>query len=135
MTRFLSNKLTGEIDEQDLEVAKEILRTKFVVGILKEFNKTMEHFEKYFEWQIINRPHRMKCVENMISGGSNRHRFTRDHVIKGSRAYSLLHWQNQFGKLTLAEYSSGRISIIALLVSSNKMLSTSATVAANTLYS
>lgn len=96
MTRFLSNKMSGEVKEQDLEIAKEILRSKFVIGILKEFNKTMEHFEKYFEWQIINRPYRMKCVSNIISGGSNRHRYAREHVIKGSRAYSLLHWQNQF---------------------------------------
>lgn len=46
MTRFLSKQMSGEVTEQHLEIAKEILRTKFVVGILKDLNKTIEHFGK-----------------------------------------------------------------------------------------
>lgn len=95
MTRWLSKQYEGEVSAQHLDLAKEILRTKFVIGLLPELGKSLEHFEKYFGWQILNRPHRKKCVEELISGGSNRNNSPRRMPSIGSREYDVLMGQFQ----------------------------------------
>jgi hypothetical protein len=55
MTRWLSNQLTGSLSEQHLKLAKQILRSKFVVGLYNRMEKSMEHFEKYFEYERLTK--------------------------------------------------------------------------------
>ncbi len=95
MTRWLSNQRTGDLSDRHLTLAKEVLRTKFVVGLLPEIEKSMQHFEKYFGWQIINRPHRKKCVEGLLSHGANRHQTPQEGRAKDPVGYDALLSQNK----------------------------------------
>jgi hypothetical protein len=95
MTRWLSNQRTGDLSDHHLTLAKEVLRTKFVVGLLPEIEKSMQHFEKYFGWQIINRPYRKKCVEGLLSHGANRHQTSQESRAKDPVGYDALLSQNK----------------------------------------
>jgi len=49
MTRFLTNELTkGELTVEDVNLAKEIVRQKCLVGLLKEKGESFSRFERYF---------------------------------------------------------------------------------------
>lgn len=51
LTRMITNKLTGPVDENDLEDAKHFLQTKCLVGLTNEFSESYHRFVKYFAWQ------------------------------------------------------------------------------------
>eukprot|EP00591_Stephanopyxis_turris_P016685 CAMPEP_0195537986 /NCGR_PEP_ID=MMETSP0794_2-20130614/49023_1 /TAXON_ID=515487 /ORGANISM="Stephanopyxis turris, Strain CCMP 815" /LENGTH=239 /DNA_ID=CAMNT_0040671895 /DNA_START=35 /DNA_END=751 /DNA_ORIENTATION=- len=104
MTRFLSGQLSGEVTSEHLELAKKILRTKTLIGLLPKIETSMERFAIYYGWELVNRPHRLKCVQRHLDGGSNQNKFSRKKVEKGSQGYSLLSWQNKFD-LKLYEYA------------------------------
>lgn len=89
MTRWLSNKREGALTDENLYLAKEVLRKKFVIGLFSELEESMVHFEKYFRWQVINRTHREKCVNMFIAEGK---KMKPDERIpsKGSKAYDAL---------------------------------------------
>ena len=55
MTRFLVNEPTkGELSNDDLKLAKEILRRKCLVGLLKEKGESFARFERYFGFPLKN---------------------------------------------------------------------------------
>jgi len=66
MTRFLTNELTkGELTDHDLEVAKEVLRQKCLVGLLEEKGETFERIQKYFGWRPKNE-NEQNCLEKKL---------------------------------------------------------------------
>ena len=52
MTRMLANKMTGKIGAADLDVAKEVLRRKFVIGLWEDKTESMRRIEQYFGWKF-----------------------------------------------------------------------------------
>ena len=49
----MTNQITkGQIDRNDLELAKEILRKKCLVGLLSEKGESLSRFERYFGWKL-----------------------------------------------------------------------------------
>jgi hypothetical protein len=49
MTRFLTGELTkGELTKADVNIAKEIIRRKCLVGLLNEKGESFARFERYF---------------------------------------------------------------------------------------
>jgi hypothetical protein len=50
MTRALSNAGTRNVTEEHLKAAMDIIRRKFLVGLLNRKDESMERYEKYFEW-------------------------------------------------------------------------------------
>eukprot|EP00521_Asterionellopsis_glacialis_P009291 CAMPEP_0195287232 /NCGR_PEP_ID=MMETSP0707-20130614/4378_1 /TAXON_ID=33640 /ORGANISM="Asterionellopsis glacialis, Strain CCMP134" /LENGTH=437 /DNA_ID=CAMNT_0040346965 /DNA_START=100 /DNA_END=1413 /DNA_ORIENTATION=+ len=52
MTRFLSNKLQGELTHEDESRARKVLRTKCLIGLLKHKGESMYRFERYFGWKV-----------------------------------------------------------------------------------
>jgi hypothetical protein len=53
MTRVLINELTkGELTRDDVNLAKEVMRRKCLIGLLKEKGETFARFERYFGWQL-----------------------------------------------------------------------------------
>ena len=66
MTRFLTNELTkGELTEHDLEIAKEVLRQKCLIGLLEEKGETFERIQKYFGWRPKN-DEEQGCLEKKL---------------------------------------------------------------------
>ena len=68
MTRFLSDKETGEVYEYDLDVAKKVLKEKCLIGFLYNLEESMKRFEKYFHW---NDTKNEKCFNDLIEFSEN----------------------------------------------------------------
>lgn len=51
VVRILSESMTGPIDMDNLEVAKEVLRRKFIVGLLDNKRGSFARFDHYFKWK------------------------------------------------------------------------------------
>ena len=104
MTRFLSNALSGELTPEHEAIAKEVLRTKCIIGLLKDKTETMRRFEYLFAHKAKERSQRREeCVEKLLFWdwpGKNRH----TAVERGSEAWDMLYKQNSFD-LRLFEYA------------------------------
>ena len=101
LVRILSESMTGPIDMDNLEVAKEVLRRKFIVGLLDNKRGTFARFDHYFKWK--DSPDYQKefgCRKQLMD-----EKYTPRHPIrKDSDTWKLLHEQNRFD-VHLYEYS------------------------------
>ena len=99
MTRFLSNKMAGELSIDDEALAKEILRTKTLVGLLERKHESLRRFRLFFGWDVVNE----NCDEKLLnwgwSGNSNY-----SPIQEGNEVWSLLMDQNTFD-MRLYEYA------------------------------
>ena len=66
MTRFLTNKRKERIGPNHLQLAKEILRKKCIVGLHDEIEQSMQLFEDYFGWTAMNEKSNKICHEEII---------------------------------------------------------------------
>ena len=51
MVRTLVNKMEGPLEPSDIEIAKEIIRQKCIVGLLDEMGETIRRFHSYFGFE------------------------------------------------------------------------------------
>ena len=104
MTRFLTNKMGGELTPEDEAMAKEILRTKCLVGLLSEKTESMRRFQEYFGWREKYENHQNQdCQDKLLQWGwrgKNKHQM----IKEGSDAWNLLKEQNTFD-IRLYEYA------------------------------
>lgn len=105
MTRFLSNTLSGELTPEHEAIAKEVLRTKCLIGLLHSKTETMRRLQQLFNIQAKNAPTQLRdeCQEKLLYWdwpGKNRHEL----VAKGSEAWNVLYKQNTFD-VRLYEYA------------------------------
>merc|ERR1712127_947286 len=105
MVRQLTSSFEGDLTEDHLIVAKEIIRDKFMVGLLHEKEKTMDRFEKFFRWKYrVNPTNQEKCRVELLSSGSNSNAANKKAKPKpGDQAYELVAWQNKMD-IALYEY-------------------------------
>mmetsp|Transcript_53792 Transcript_53792/g.114279 ORF Transcript_53792/g.114279 Transcript_53792/m.114279 type:complete len:492 (-) Transcript_53792:27-1502(-) len=103
MTRFLSNTLSGELTPQHEAIAKEVLRTKCLVGLLREKTETMRRLEVLFNLKAKeSSKRREECQEKLLYWdwpGKNRH-----EPVTGGEAWDILYKHNTFD-LRLYEYA------------------------------
>lgn len=104
LTRFLTATYSGKLGPEHEAVAKEVLRTKCLVGLLKEKTETMRRFSYLFDNLMIERSQRSaECTEKLLYWdwpGKNRHEL----VLEGDPAYERLYEQNMFD-IRLYEYA------------------------------
>ena len=103
MTRFLTNKLGGQLTPDDEATAKEVLRTKCLVGLLNRKTESMQRFKTYFGWKTLDNDESRDCEEKQLHWGwtgKNKH----DKLEVGSDAWNLLKEQNSFD-IRLFEYA------------------------------
>ena len=95
MTRFLTNELTkGELTEDDLNVAKEVLKRKCLIGLLEEKGETFERIEKYFGWKPKNSSEQ-ECLEKKLEWAwPMKHRHY--SVEEGTDAWYYISAQNKY---------------------------------------
>ncbi|KAL7536172.1 hypothetical protein ACHAXR_008757 [Thalassiosira sp. AJA248-18] len=97
MTRQLSNQLGGELTDENLQNAMEVVRTKFLVGLMTKIEPTMARAEKYFRWTFhVNPPNQEACRERLMSGGSNSNKKNKKPLTEADPAWELLAHQNNF---------------------------------------
>jgi len=74
LTRQLSNKPEGDLSDDDLNLAMEVVRRKVIVGLMTEIEATMERFERFFRWTYhVNPSPQETCRENHINSLEKEH--------------------------------------------------------------
>uniref|UniRef100_A0A7S4MTT3 Sulfotransferase domain-containing protein n=1 Tax=Odontella aurita TaxID=265563 RepID=A0A7S4MTT3_9STRA len=94
MVRFLSGKMDGDVSTDHLAVAKEVLRTKFVVGLLTNKDGSVERFEHYFGWAYQDQAGWV-CQRKVVDGEPSSNESSKYFVKEGNQAWNLLLWQNK----------------------------------------
>jgi len=125
MVRKLVNKMEGPLMMEDLELAKEIVRTKCIVGLMDHMEESMRRFSQVFGWnnanpsssqqQLLPSPSNTNdvnqeiqnlnvqtCMKNILEkGGENK--FAHPTEVEGSMAWELLKLKNVWD-MQLYEY-------------------------------
>ena len=75
VTRFLTHEYTGQLTEEHVVMAKEVMRRKVVVGLIDKFGDSLKRFELYFDWwqtKIKSDPEsKMKCQQARALASQN----------------------------------------------------------------
>lgn len=103
MVRSLTNTMTGDLTEEHLQISKELLRTKFLVGLLDEKTESLRRIESYFGWKLPSRVSQT-CKNNMMyfePQSKNIHSVLNDET---SEDYQVLLKHNQYD-MELYEYA------------------------------
>ena len=105
ITRQLANQPSGDLDDRHLKIAMEVIRRKFMVGIMKKLKESMTRFEKFFRWKYhVNPTNQEACRERLTGGGSNSNEKNKKEKPKpGEPLWDLLAAQNLFD-IQLYEY-------------------------------
>mmetsp|Transcript_6485 Transcript_6485/g.10147 ORF Transcript_6485/g.10147 Transcript_6485/m.10147 type:complete len:660 (+) Transcript_6485:44-2023(+) len=100
MTRFMTNRMTGELTKEDMEQAKQILKEKFLIGLLDDLDETVYRIMKYNEWKFsTDETEKMKqedCIRDLTTVGSAINPDPYEIPTRGTQAYALITWQTQF---------------------------------------
>jgi hypothetical protein len=95
MTRFLINELTKrELTENDLSIAKEVLRQKCLVGLLEEKVETLDRLQNYFGWGPKDDDEK-ECLEKKLDW-SWPMKHNHPKIEKESKAWALIAAANSF---------------------------------------
>jgi len=98
LTRTLSNRMEGDLLDEDFNLAIEVLRRKFFVGLVSNIEETMERFERFFRWTYhVNPPNQEICRVSLVTTGSNSNKSVRkDKPEVGDPVWELFAMQNQY---------------------------------------
>jgi len=93
MTRSLTGQVRGEITQDHLNLAKEILRRKCIIGLFDHHEETMRRFKIYFNWDDSER--KQDCINKMMMKTlSSRQEYS--SLSKDSLGWELLMMRNRF---------------------------------------
>lgn len=102
MTRLLSHyPLEGDLtDDRYVAIAMEVVRHKFIVGLMSDMERSMDRFEKFFRWKFRVSPTSQEaCRQRLLSKGSNSNadsKEKKEKAIPGTATWDLLVSQNRY---------------------------------------
>jgi len=98
LTRQLSNQPAGDLTDKNLLIAKNVIRRKFMVGLVSNIEATMDRLEKFFRWTYhVNPPNQEICRQALIDRGANSNaQSTKPKPEPGSDEWKMLEWQNKY---------------------------------------
>jgi len=104
MTRFLVGKMIGMLERIDVDIAKEILRRKVLIGLVVDVEGSVTRFNKYFGYDNNSPPSKelQDCMDTFLKSGSNKNVHTL--IEEGGIAWRILRANNLFD-LELYEYA------------------------------
>ena len=102
MVRFLTNELERDLTPRHLDLAKEVLRKKCIVGLLEEKGDSWLRLERFFGWRFPSQESRECQIRLLHWGWPNKH--SHPTVEEGSTAWALLYKQNELDMM-LYEYA------------------------------
>ena len=94
LTRILSNHTGGTITDHHIQLAKETLRRKFLVGIFSNMKFSLKRFEKRFSWYIGDEE-ASKCEQSIIEKAMAKYKKI-PMLEEGSLSWKLLERRNKF---------------------------------------
>lgn len=93
MTRFLSNELEGDLTLEHLDISKEVLRKKCIVGLFDEKSESFLRLERFFGWKFPAQKNR-ECLDRLLNWGwSNKN--SHPLIEEESMAWELLYKHNE----------------------------------------
>lgn len=127
MTRMLTGTMEKKLTRRHLEVAKEVLGRKCLVGFVDTFTESMERFVKFFRFEhvkSVNKHHtvgstseedgieaKRKCADKLMKTGVNRHEYPK--LSQDSDAWRALYRKNildmQLYKLALEQFHKQKV--------------------------
>ena len=97
MTRQLSNQLAGDLTEDNMNAAMEVVRSKILVGLMSQIESTMSRFEKFFRWTYhVNPTNQEICRAGLMNGGANSNKKNKKPLKEGDPVWDMLAQQNNF---------------------------------------
>jgi hypothetical protein len=101
MVRYLSGKTSGEVTNDHLSVAKEVLRRKFVIGLLDQKEESAKRIQQFFapKWDPNGEGLEEGCRRMVVNDVQ-----AQSSVKEGNQAWNLLVWQNKLD-MKLFEYA------------------------------
>ena len=94
LVRFLSSELDGDLTDEHLAIAKEVLSQKCLVGLLHRKEESFHRFEQYFGW-VSKSKIQTDCRNRLLQWGwSNKH--SHPEVEVGSVVWDLLSKENSY---------------------------------------
>jgi len=91
MVRMLSNAKLGGVNESHLELAKKILREKFIVGMSDQMDETFRQLEMYYGWS----EEKAGCIEfHLHSAPSNKNKYP--EVDQGGQVWNAITTKNKY---------------------------------------
>lgn len=97
MTRFLSNQLQGEITFDHVVIAKEVLRTKCLIGLKEFLWASIKRYEFFFDWKYDKDPAKQyECRKKKLLEDIDLNEFEQPKVEEGTQEWTMLLWQNKF---------------------------------------
>lgn len=92
LTRKLSNHPSGELTDDHIKVALEVIRRKFLVGLGKHIDASFTRFEQYFRWIYkVNPVHQEQCRSGLVEDKTQV-----EKPVEGGTEWQLIEFQNQF---------------------------------------
>ena len=92
LTRKLSNHPSGELTEDHIKVALEVIRRKFLVGLGKDIGASFIRFEQYFRWTYkVNPVNQEQCRNGLVQNKTQV-----EMPAEGGTEWQLIEFQNQF---------------------------------------
>jgi len=98
LTRQLSNQPAGDLTDTNLIIAKNVIRQKFMVGLVSNIEATIDRLEKFFRWTYhVNPPNQEICRQALIARGANSNvQNAKPKPEPGSEEWKMLEWQNKY---------------------------------------
>ena len=119
MTRFLSNKLGGELTVDDEALAREVLRTRALVGLLRKKHESYQRFKDYFGWRVNDAyPEKVACEDKHLEWGWMASDYK--NVAEGSEEWNALKMSNTFD-MRLYEYAEKLFEAQGLMMQNGRM--------------
>jgi hypothetical protein len=100
MTRFLCNEMSGLLTERHLDLAKQVLESKCLVGLMEKFMPSFKRFNKYFKWSDtdfdgpVPMKNRGPCVTRVMKNPDNAH--SHQTYDEGGQVWNLLMQRNRY---------------------------------------
>ena len=105
LTRFLNNRRQdGKLEREHVDIAKEILRQKFLIGLYDHFEESVYRIENFFGWKVTSPPGKVQgvklCHDRLIENARKRDKadvdFLGKKIKKGDKNYLKLKALNEF---------------------------------------
>ena len=105
LTRFLTNRRQdGKLEREHVEIAKEILRQKFLIGLYDHFEESIYRIENFFGWKVTSPPGKVQgtklCHDRLVENARQRDKddvdFLGTRIKKGDMNYLKLKALNEF---------------------------------------
>jgi len=93
MTRFLSNTYSGDIGVDHLFIAKEVLKTKCLVGMEWDYFTSMTRFQSYFGWNLTT-DEQWQCRKKHLWDKVDANKYPAPQVKTGGSVWGSIMWQN-----------------------------------------